>query len=75
MKRAFVALLALSLASCSGNPPLPEGAAVLIKDNHFHTRFCGHYRFGEQWFFMAQHRHGVDCGHELFEGFWILSED
>ncbi len=76
MKRALFALFALSLAAaCGGNPPQPEGAAVLIKDNHFHTRYCGHYRFGQQWFFIAQHRHGVDCSHELVDGVWILPED
>lgn len=76
MKRALFALLALSLVSaCSSNPPIPEGAAVIIKESHYHTRYCGHYRFGNQWYFIAQHRHGVDCGHELVNGDWILSDD
>jgi hypothetical protein len=76
MKRALLASLALVLASaCSSRPSKPEGAAVLIKENHYHTRYCGHYRFGEQWYFLAQHRHGVDCGHELVDGDWILPTD
>jgi hypothetical protein len=76
MKRAslFLAALALS-AACSSNPPVPEGAAVLIKQSHYHTRYCGHYLFGTQWYYLPQHRHGVDCDHELVDGIWILSED
>ncbi len=76
MKRVLLALFVLPLAAaCSGNPPTPEGAAVLIKENHYHTRYCGHYRFGSQWYFLPQHRHGVDCDHELVNGEWILPED
>ncbi len=76
MKRALFASLALSLAwACHGSPPKPEGAAVLIKDSHYHTRYCGHYRFADQWYFIVQHRHGVDCGHVLEHGDWILPED
>ena len=74
MKRLLLAALAFALAACSSHPPVPEGAAVLIKQGHFHTRYCGHYRFGQQWFFMLQHRHGLDCGHELLDGEWTLSE-
>ena len=76
MKRALLASLALSLVwACHGTPPKPEGAAVMIKDNHIHTRYCGHYRFGDQWYFIMQHRHGVDCGHVQEEGEWILPQD
>lgn len=75
MKRVLLALFALPLAlACHGTPPHPEGAAVLIKQDHWHTRYCGHYRFGTQWYFLPQHRHGVDCGHELVDGEWILPE-
>lgn len=76
MKRALFASLALSFVwACHGGPPKPEGAAVVIKDSHYHTRYCGHYRFGTQWYFIQMHRHGVDCGHELENGDWILPED
>ena len=76
MKRALLALLALPLAvACGTSTPRPEGAAVLIKDSHIHTRYCGHYRFGEQWYFIEKHRHGVDCGHVLVDGDWILPTD
>jgi hypothetical protein len=76
MKRALLVSVFASLAfACSSTPPVPQGAAVLIKENHFHTRYCGHYRFGTQWYFLAQHRHGVDCGHEQVNGEWILPED
>lgn len=76
MKRALLALIVFPFAAaCSGNPPVPEGAAVLIKESHYHTRYCGHYRFGSQWYFLPQHRHGVDCDHELVNGEWILPED
>jgi hypothetical protein len=75
MKRAILASLLLSsLWACHGAPPKPEGAAVIIKDSHIHTRYCGHYRFGDQWYFISQHRHGVDCGHELVDGEWILPQ-
>ena len=75
MKRSFLALVGLVLVTaCSSTPPVPEGAAVIIKQGHYHTRYCGHYRFGTQWYFVAQHRHGVDCGHELVQNEWVLVE-
>jgi hypothetical protein len=62
MKRALLAPFALAVAvACGGNPPRPEGAAVVIKESHFHT--------------ISQHRHGVDCGHELIDGVWTLPLD
>jgi len=76
MKSALSLLLAFSfLTSCSSDQIRPEGAAVIIKDTHFHTRFCGHYKFHDQWYFIEQHRHGVDCGHEKVNGEWILPDD
>lgn len=76
MKRASLLLAALALSTaCSSNPPVPEGAAVLIKQSHYHTRYCGHYLFGTQWYFIPQHRHGVGCDHELVDGIWVLPED
>jgi hypothetical protein len=76
MKRSFLALLGLALtAACSSTPPVPQGAAVIIKESHYHTRYCGHYRFGSQWYYIPQHRHGVDCDHELVQGEWVLEED
>ena len=77
MKLSLIAspiLLALASA-CSNTPPRPEGAAVVIKESHTHTRYCGHYRFGNQWYYLPQHRHGVDCGHEQLDGEWILPAD
>jgi hypothetical protein len=76
MKKVLVFLAGLPLfAACHGGPVRPEGAAVIIKESHFHTRYCGHYRFGSQWYFISQHRHGVDCGHELVDAEWILPEE
>jgi hypothetical protein len=76
MKRSFLAVLGLALAACGSTPPpIPQGAAVIIKESHYHTRYCGHYRFGTQWYYVPQHRHGVDCDHELVNGEWILAED
>lgn len=76
MKRVLIALFALSFASACGSRPVrPEGAAVLITQGHFHTRYCGHYRFGEQWYFIEKHRHGVDCDHEIVDGEWILPQE
>jgi hypothetical protein len=47
-----------------------------FKESHqYHTRYCGHYRFGTQWYYVPQHRHGVDCDHELVNGEWILEEN
>jgi hypothetical protein len=74
MKRILCALSLLALVTGCATPEIvhPEGAAVMIKDSHFHTRYCGHYLFGEQWYFIEQHRHGVNCGHELVDGYWTL---
>lgn len=74
MKRALLTLLTctLAVAACKSAPPQPSGAAVRIKEGHYHTRYCGHYRCGEQWYYLPQHRHGVNCDHELVGGDWIL---
>jgi hypothetical protein len=73
--RTLLVALALALCGCKTAPVLPEGAAVRIKDGHYHTKFCGHYLFGTQWYYVAQHRHGVDCGHEHVDGTWTLVQD
>ena len=76
MKKALVVLAGLlSFSACSSSPARPEGAAVIIKQGHFHTRYCGHYRFGDTWYFIEKHRHGVDCDHEQVDGEWILPTD
>jgi hypothetical protein len=81
MKRLLSApsslVLAFLLAPACATPPapIPEGSAVLIKESHHHTKYCGHYRFGDQWYFIYQHRHGVNCGHELVNGEWILPRE
>lgn len=72
MKLLLPLLALLAVPACKSQPPMPEGAAVIIKQSHYHTRYCGHYRFGQQWYFISQHRHGVDCDHELVAGEWIL---
>jgi len=76
MKRVLLLLVCLSFAGAcrSHHVVKPEGAPVLIKDTHVHSRYCGHYRFGTHWYFIPQHRHGVNCGHELVDGEWILEE-
>ena len=77
MKCALVSIACLVLgAGCSSPRPdvRPEGAAVIIKDSHIHTRYCGHYRFGDQWYYLAMHRHGIDCGHEQVDGAWVLEK-
>jgi hypothetical protein len=75
MKRCLLLVVSAFAFACSSQPVRPEGAAVIIKQGHFHTRYCGHYRFHDQWYFMLQHRHGVDCGHELVDGDWTLVDD
>ena len=73
MKRLTLLAALVAFAACKGGPPpVPEGAAGLIKQSHFHTRYCGHYLFGTQWYFIEKHRHGVDCDHELIDGIWTL---
>jgi hypothetical protein len=76
MKRVLLLLVCLPFAgACRSHVPAkPEGVAVVIKDTHLHSRYCGHYRCGQHWYFLPQHRHGVDCGHELVDGEWILPE-
>jgi len=73
MKPFLASLVLLGAVACkTPTQPMPQGAAVIIKQSHYHTRYCGHYRFGNQWYFIQQHRHGVDCDHELVNGDWIL---
>lgn len=77
--RTFLITLAVAICGLSGcsspQPVMPEGAAVRIKTSHYHTKFCGHYLFGQQWYYIAQHKHGVDCGHEEVDGYWTLVGD
>jgi hypothetical protein len=77
MRTLLVAIVALgSLAACKSHQPVhPEGAAVRIKTDHYHTKFCGHYVFGTQWYYLSQHKHGVDCGHELVGDNWTLVQE
>ena len=74
LRAASLLALAAALATGCKDAPIvhPEGAAVIIKQSHIHTRYCGHYLFNEQWYFIEQHRHGVNCGHELIDGSWTL---
>ena len=76
MQRALILIACLTLGGAcrSSQEVRPEGAAVIIKDTHVHTRYCGHYRFGSQWYYIAMHRHGLDCGHEQVDGDWVLEE-
>lgn len=75
MKR-ILSLLCLTAVACHSTPEVkvvnPEGLPVMILPEHHHTRFCGHYVFHDQWYFMPQHRHGVHCGHEQIDGLWTL---
>ena len=74
MRTLLLLLVALcGLSACETPQPVkPEGAAVRIKDTHYHTKFCGHYVFGTQWYYVPMHKHGVDCGHEQIDGNWTL---
>lgn len=75
MKR-LLSLLCLFAVACKSSPEIkvthPEGHAVRILPEHQHSRFCGHYVFHGQWYFLPTHRHGVDCGHEQVDGLWTL---
>jgi len=76
-RRSLLLLLAtwtlLGLGACSSPHYVrPQGAAVIILDDHHHSRYCGHYLFGHQWYFIERHVHGVDCDHELIDGRWTL---
>ena len=73
--RTLLLALALAVCGCNSTPVMPEGAAVRIKSGHYHTKFCGHYLFGTQWYYIPQHKHGVDCGHELVDDTWTLVQD
>ena len=50
------------------------GTEVIIKHEHAHTKYCGHYRVGRRWFYLPQHRHGVNCGHIYQEDVWAVEE-
>ena len=73
MKRLLLLGILASCLGCRAPQPIPYGAEVIIKRSHIHSRYCGHYRFGQRWYYVRQHRHGVGCGHELVEGVWILT--
>ena len=77
MKRALLPVLFLAAglaSSCNGTPELIEipDQQVLIDDDHDHSIYCGHYRYGARWYYLPMHVHGVDCDHELTAGEWVL---
>jgi hypothetical protein len=75
MKQACTLLVCLALAgACRSQHVQPTGAAVIIQPTHMHSRYCGHYRYGDQWYYLPSHRHGVDCDHELVDGEWVLED-
>ena len=66
--------LGLLFSSCSSEEEFVrhDGLEVIIKREHQHSKYCGHYRHGSRWYYMPQHKHAVNCGHEEIEGVWIL---
>jgi hypothetical protein len=77
MKR-LLPLFGLLFLACNSTSEIkvvhPDGVAVRILPTHTHSRYCGHYRFQDTWYFKSQHRHGTDCGHVLIGGVWTLEE-
>ncbi len=75
-KRVFslIAVAALGALSCKSQHEkvIPEDPAVVIRPDHSHSRYCGHYCLDGQWYYAPDHRHGIGCGHELVEGLWRL---
>ena len=74
MKSILSILVSVSLFSaCWSSPPKPDGFLVeSIKETHSHTRYCGHYRLGDTWYYAPNHRHTGVCRHALEAGVWIL---
>ncbi len=78
MKRVVLPILFLAAgltSACKSNAPEvidPAGEHVLIKADHKHSIYCGHYRYGARWYYLWKHVHGVDCDHELTAGEWVL---
>ena len=45
---------------------------VEIEQGHRHSYDCGHYKYGEQWYYLEGHIHGENCGHVEFNSIWVL---
>ncbi len=77
MKFLTCSLLALAFTSClSSPPPVPDGIEVRINPDHQHSRYCGHYAFGESWYYVRQHKHATNCGH-VFDAkrrAWVIKD-
>ena len=68
--------LALTLTGCKSAPVYPDGIEVVIKNDHRHSRYCGHYIHEERWYYVRHHKHAVGCGHEFApkRGLWIIKQ-
>ena len=48
------------------------GVEVAIPSSHYHDHYCGHYHYGDRWYYRSHHRHGPGCGHVFIGGRWTL---
>jgi len=74
MKSIIGLLACVSLfASCNSAPPEPDGFEVeVFTKDHVHSRYCGHYRLNDVWYYAPSHRHSSSCRHTLENGVWVL---
>ena len=73
MKRFLCLFLALPFFSsaCSTPPVIHDGVEVVIYPGHIHGRYCGHYAHEASWYYVKNHKHAVNCGHELEGRVWV----
>jgi len=77
MKRSLLFLSTLLLSSaCSTPEVVPDGIEVRILPGHNHTRYCGHYELEQSWYYVQNHKHAVNCGHETDDstGTWTKTK-
>jgi len=69
MRSLIATLLAAAAGGCVGHVqpahyhPPPQGEIVVVERVHVHDATCGHYYYGNTWYYMQGHRHGPGCGH------------
>lgn len=48
------------------------GVEVAVPVVHVHDAYCGHYYYGDRWYYHERHSHGPGCGHVYIGGRWTI---
>jgi hypothetical protein len=73
-------VVGLALAGCAGGGRAGEpgvetnGGARCVAPQHICSDNCGHFMHNNQWYYLANHVHGGECGHHKIKGVWTYAK-